>query len=341
MRKYFDNLICFLFCLTLLCSGCAGKAQQVEEAADSIAISYPTAGSVVGGENIKILHKTKLSDGVTISEIQTQITEIGDPALSLSLSNDSNNRGTNDADTNPVSWNSLPMHNGPCKITSRAILRKGDKYFTVQSVPITVTVQNLWITATSPANAFFAIKLNETKKISVDFDHFLAKGPYRVEYNIYHAMIVSNGAFRTIVHENVTGHHDQCDIIADKDSLPYGAYISFDIKVSCQGDEATLVSPICKGITDNSSNFIESSKIHLVYTLSEPPAPGGLSILCYSNLKLITTVKDLSEQCRDWENPVIIDFDFHQNSSFRSIYIGWDNNKNNRGRTSQPIMPWS
>lgn len=339
MDKYVAKVITFMIFLALTCSSSTVLAQQVDDTAGSISITFPANNAVVGGANIRILHQVKTAENVTICEIHTQITETGDPALSISLSNEYMDEADIAAANHPVIWNSLPMHNGPNQIISSAILKKGDKYITVKSAPITVTVKNLWISASSPNNAFFTLKLHETKRISVDFDHYQAKGPYRVEYML--RMPMNETVLRIIVHENVIGHHDHLDISADKETLPFGAYLCFDIKVSYQGDEATLVSPNCKGVNDNFSLLADLATIKLVYTLSEPPGGSGLTILCYSDLELITAVEGLSEQCRDWANPVIVDLDINKYDSFRTVFVGWDNNKNNRGRSSQPIRPWS
>ena len=203
------------------------------------------------------------------------------------------------------------------------------------SKPVMVTVKNLWVTRASPATAFFAVKVRESQTITVDFDHYQATGTYRVEYSFrrpWQAAII-----RSIVHNHVTTHHDACTFIADTETLPFGAYVCFEIKVTCDNDAATLLSPTCKVIQKDAEVFYRS-EAHVVYALSEPPKPGGLTILCFSDLNLVSSQEGLSEQCRDWEHPVVIPF---HDTSFRSVYVGKDSHTDNRGRSPQPITPES
>lgn len=332
MKNLFEK--CAMFIIVIL-SLAGAQAQDVKVPEVSIAISSPVAGTMVGGDNIKILHNVISEKGVAIRDIQTQITEIGEPTLSLSLSIEP--WQANEQQIYPVIWNSLPMHNGPCRITSRVVYQKGKETFSVISSPVNVIVTNLWITAATPANAFFALKVKESQTVSVDFEHYKASGPYRVEYTFF--WLGMDEELRKVVHENVTSHHDQCIITADKESFPWGAYISFNIKVSCAGDESSLISPSCKVVTDDTEIITNSPNVKLVYALSEPPANKGLTILCYSHLELITSVEGLSEQCRDWDNPISVVFNNY--TSFRSIYVGRDNHTDNRGRSPLLIMPWS
>jgi hypothetical protein len=228
------------------------------------------------------------------------------------------------------------MHNGQCRITTIVVCLQGKKRFVVVSKPVTVMVKNLWITSACPTSAFFALKGGASQAITVNFDHYQATGPYRVEYSFRRPG--SEEVFRSIVHEHMTPHHDTCTFTADKETLPWGVYVCFDIKVSCDYDAATLISPTCK-VLQETAEVLNIPQVRLVYALSEPPGPGGLTILCYSDLHLISSQTGLSEQCCDWEHPVVLPFPAA--TSFRSVYIGMDNHTDNRGRAPQPMMPES
>lgn len=302
----------------------------------TVKIVSPAAGAVVGGDGVRVENRVTHPAGITIEAVETQAAEVGASALTLPLSFDGwEIRDKDHPDIYPETWNTLPMHNGECRLTTLVVCQQGKKRFTVISEPVTVTVKNLWITKTDPVTAFFAVKAGESRTVTVDFDHYQAAGPYRVEYSF----LIPGGTepIRTVVHERVTAHQDSCVFTADKASLPWGAYVCFDIKVTCANDAATLISPTCKVIQDDAE--VRDEDVSVVYALSEPPKPGGLTILCYSDLNFISKQEGLSEQCRDWEHPVVIPFP--EATSFRSIYVGMDNHTDNRGRAPQPIMPES
>lgn len=296
----------------------------------TVTITSPTEGSVVGGPAVRIEHRITHPKDFLLRAIETQVVEIGMPSLSLPLSA---SPWLEEDDT--VILNTLPMHNGPCRITTRVVYIQGGQLSTVTSEPVTVTVKNLWITKASPATALFTVKLKQSQTVTVDFEHYQAAGSYRVEYLF--RMPQSAEIIRKVVHERVTTHHDACTFTADRESFPWGAYICFDVKVSNGIDAATLLSPTCRVIIDD-AEIIDDDKVSVVYALSEPPSHGGLIVLCYADLVFIAKSEGLSEQCRDWEHPVVIPFDA---TSFRSIYVGMDNHTDNRGRSPQPIPPES
>lgn len=301
----------------------------------TVIIASPSAGELIGGDNVRVENQVTHSKDIEIKAVETQVTEIGTPALSLPLSvRYASEKDNGKSTTYLETLNTLPMHNGPCNIITRVVCQQGEKQFIIRSKPVLVTVKNLWITQASPSTAFFTVQSKGSETISVNFEHYKTAGPYRVEYTF--RMPISTEIIRTIVHDHVVAHQDSCTFTADKETFPWGAYVCFDIKITCDNDAATLISPTCKMLKED-FELLHDTEVHVVYALSEAPKPGGLTILLYSDLNLLSLQEGLSEQCRDWEHPVVMPF--IDKGSLRSIFIGTDNHTDNRGRAPQPFMP--
>lgn len=311
----------------------------------TVAVVSPEQKAIVGGPALAITTQVTHPAEVTVREVQLTLVEIGVHAYTLSYAAFwplQPKHATESA--YQVTVNTLPMHNGPCAITARAICEQGEQTFTVESAPITIWVTNLWITDATPRAAFFTVRAGEEQIVRVTFDHYRWAGPYRVTYT-FRDPAQNMKILRTVVHDNVRGHADSYRYAPSKaEAHNGGAYVCYNVTVESarEGDRASYISPTCRVLHDDftfaGDEATGGCTFRVVYTLSTPPGPEGLSILAYSNLRQLCPASRISDQQRNWDRPVLLTIPSPL-TGLRTIFLGCDNRTDNRGRRPQHILP--